>query len=46
MISVLRSVVNPGVGLRRTIENWNSISAQLRERQRKRTRQIDRLYQL
>jgi hypothetical protein len=40
MVSVLRSVVNPGVGLLRTLHRWGEISKELQEKSRKRERQL------
>ena len=43
MFHLFRTAVNPSLGLRRSIENWPTISMDLRERPRKRTLQTEKL---
>jgi hypothetical protein len=46
MAQVLRTIINPGVGLMKTLENWNAIAQDLQEKPRKRTRQLLRISKL
>jgi len=40
MLHLLRSAVNPQLGLRESVEHWDSIACMLREPARKRSRQL------
>lgn len=41
MLSELVRVINPGVGLKKTVENWGGISKLVEELPRKRVRFLD-----
>ena len=45
MLSTLCRVVNPGVGLAKTLQKWKEISKKLKENPRKRKRQVEFLCQ-
>jgi len=46
MLHLLRSAVNPKLGLQESLQNWPSISMQLREPPRRRTLRFEELEEL